>query len=99
MAVNATVLIAEYPGSSEKVPGSSDVLSLKFNVNVPTTAQMEVTGRRTWSHVTITKRIDKASPGLVKACITSQTLHDVKIAYAGLTGDFSEPFYRITLEN
>ena len=35
----------------------------------------------------------------MKACITSQDLRDVKIAYAGLTGDFSEPFYRITLEN
>lgn len=76
--------IAEYPGSSEKEgrEGTSDVFAVDHELVRPIDPQTgQLLGVRQHKPLTVLKVIDKATPGLNKALITSQNLAEVVLDF------------------
>lgn len=98
--------IVEYPGSG--IPGYKDledaskVLEVRHTVTVPIDPGSGLpAGSRQHGPITIAKSIDKATPGLHKACVTGQNLAEVILDFYRVdpnTGQ-EEAYYRITLKN
>ena len=74
--------VPEYPGSSE-IPGrqdTSDVFAVEHALTMPYDAASGApTGVRQHHPLVVVKVIDKATPGLHKACATSQNLNEVTL--------------------
>jgi len=72
---------------AEKIP----LVSVERTSAMPREASSGMaTGRRQHSDITITKRIDMASPKLAQAASTNETFSEVVIAFPGGSGDAKE---------
>ena len=80
MPTPCNLMVAEYPGSSEKEQreNTSDVFEIEHHVHQPTEVTTgEPTGVRVHSPLRVVKIIDKATPGFHKALCTGQNLAEV----------------------
>ncbi len=93
--------IPEYPGSSEKEgrEDSSDIFEIEHHLTQPIDGETgAATGRRRHRLLTVTKVIDKATPGLHKALTTGEILSDVTLEFYRISPLGSEEvYYTITL--
>ncbi len=103
MPTPCNLMVAEYPGSSEKEgrEDTSDVFEIEHSLHQPvepTTGQ--ASGVRVHSPMRVVKMIDKASPGFHKALCTGQNLAEVILTFYRIDpGTRSEDkYYSITLK-
>ena len=84
MPVPCNLRVPEYPGSSEK-EGREDTIDV-FEVEQITTLPIRredgrTNGIRTHSPLRVIAEIDKATPGLMKACATGQNLAEIELDF------------------
>ena len=103
-AIPCSLRIGEYPGSSQKAgrEGTSDVYAVDHELVQtidPLTGQAN--GVRQHKPLTVLKVIDKATPGLNKACATGQNLKSVILEFYRIDPDTRSEvkYYTITLMN
>lgn len=104
MPTPCNLKIAEYPGSSEKQgrEGTIDVFEIEHFVHQPIREQDGMpTGVRVHSPMRLVCQIDKANPGLLKACCTGQNLKEAIIDFYRIdpTTRQEKKYYSITLTN
>ncbi len=103
MPTPCNLMVAEYPGSSEKEgrEDTSDIFEIEHSIHQPvepTTGQ--ASGVRVHSPLRVVKMIDKATPGFHKALCTGQNLAEVILTFYRIDpGTRSEDkYYSITLK-
>jgi type VI secretion system Hcp family effector len=77
-------MIAEYPGSSEKEGREStiDIFEVEHYLHQPVREEDGMaSGVRVHSPLRVVAQIDKATPGLHKACCTGQNLKEVRLDF------------------
>ena len=84
MPTPCNLMIAEYPGSSEKEgrEDTIDIFEIEHHIHQPcdmTTGQ--ATGVRVHSPIRVVAQVDKAMPGLHKAMCTGQNLAEVVLDF------------------
>ena len=103
MPTPCNLMVAEYPGSSEKEgrEDTSDVFEIEHSIHQPvepTTGQ--ASGVRIHSPMRIVKMIDKATPGFHKALCTGQNLAEVVLTFYRIdpATRSEDKYYSITLK-
>jgi type VI secretion system secreted protein Hcp len=86
-AINAYMTIKGTKQGSIKGDAMSDNIQLVSVVRDTPMATGVASGKRMHSTITITKKIDMASPKLLQASSTNETLSDVVITFQGAAGD------------
>ncbi|MBN2563422.1 MAG: type VI secretion system tube protein Hcp [Phycisphaerae bacterium] len=84
MPTPINLYVAEFPGSSEKEDraDSSDVFEMEHYIHQPVREEDGMaSGVRVHSAMRVVCQIDKATPGLHKACCTGQRLPEVKLEF------------------
>jgi len=95
--------IAEYPGSGfegiQPLEGKSKILKLDHLITVPFDPTTGQAGVRVHSPIRVVKTIDKATPGLHKACVTGQNLNEVVIDFYRVDSPMQQNavYYKVTL--
>ncbi len=103
MPTPCNLMVAEYPGSSEKEgrDDTSDIFEIEHSIHQPvepTTGQ--ASGVRVHSPMRVVKMIDKATPGFHKALCTGQNLADVVLTFYRIdpATRSEDKYYSITLK-
>ncbi len=103
MPTPCNLMVAEYPGSSEKEgrEDTSDVFEIEHSIHQPvepTTGQ--ASGVRVHSPMRVVKMIDKATPGFHKALCTGQNLAEVVLTFYRIdpATRSEDKYYSITLK-
>ena len=103
MPTPCNLMVAEYPGSSEKEgrEDTSDVFEIEHSLHQPvepTTGQ--ASGVRVHSPLRVVKMIDKATPGFHKALCTGQNLAEVILTFYRIdpATRSEDKYYSITLK-
>lgn len=104
MPTPCNLMVAEYPGSSEKEgrDNTSDIYEIEHHLHQPTEPTTgQATGVRVHSPMRVVKLIDKASPGFHKALCTGQNLASVILDFYRIDPDSRQEvkYYTITLTN
>ena len=84
MPIPCNLRVPEYPGSSEKVgrEDTIDVFEVDHHIELPYRDEDgRATGVRVYGPLHVTAEIDKATPGLHKACVTGQRLAEVTLTF------------------
>ena len=84
MPTPCNLLISEYPGSSEKEARENtiDVFEIEHYIHQPIREEDgQATGVRVHAPMRVVCQIDKATPGLHKACCTGQNLKEVVLDF------------------
>lgn len=81
--------------------GFSDLQCWTYGIEIPTSQRSgRATGKRQHRPFTVTKPLDKASPLLMKKCITGEVIRNAKIEYTRTNDDGrEESYYTVELTN
>ncbi len=80
--------------------GSIALHSVSYAIDVPyDQATGHASGKRQHKPITITKVIDQATPKLLEALVTNETLTNVKIAFWRPSSESASPYFLIALTN
>ncbi len=104
MPIPCNLRVPEYPGSSEKEgrEDTIDVFEVRHHIELPHRAEDgRATGVRVYGPLHVTAEIDKATPGLHKACVTGQRLGEVSLTFFRIdpSARSEQPYYIITLRS
>jgi len=93
-AVDAYIIFKSARQGASKgaaITESIPLVSVSHAISAPREASSGMaTGRRQHSDITITKRIDMASPRLAQAASTNETFSEIEIGFPGGSGDAKE---------
>lgn len=80
--------------------GSIALIAVGYGVSIPLDpASGQSTGKREHKPVVVSKAVDEASPQLLQALVTNETLTDVKIDFWRPSPESVAPYFSIALTN